>query len=86
MNTLSLGGSSSHFIALDEAALVLGASEEQLETLIASGELPAIRLGENGPWRVSRLVLDSYVQSLYEQARRHRLWNESDSASIEHLP
>ena len=86
MNTLSLGGSPSRFLALGEAARLLGTSESQGEALIDSGELPAIRLGENGPWRVSQLVLDSYIDSLYERSRRHRLWNGSNSASIEHLP
>ena len=86
MNTLSLGDGGPRFISLSEAALILGTSDEQVETLVTSGELPAIRLGAEGPWRIDQLVLESYIGTLYEETRRHRLWNESNSASIERLP
>ena len=86
MNTLSLDNGGSRFIALDEAALVLGISPDHAASLITSGELPAIRIGENGPWRVDRSVLESYIEALYEETRRRSQWSGSDLASHNDIP
>ena len=42
-----------------------------------SGELPAVKLGGRGVWRVDRLQLDGYIERMHEQtadwARKHPL-------------
>lgn len=86
MNTLSLDDGGSRFITLDDVARMLGISSDHAESLIASGELPAIRVGDGGPWRVERSVLESYIEALYEETRRRSLWNSSDVASHHDIP
>ncbi|NYF11491.1 excisionase family DNA binding protein [Leifsonia sp. AK011] len=86
MNTLSLDDGGSRFITLDDAARVLGISPDHAESLIGSGELPAIRVGADGPWRIERSVLESYIEALYEETRRRSLWNGSNLASHRDMP
>ena len=86
MNTPSLDGGASRFIALDEAAHLLGISADHAEALVTSGELPAIRLETDGVWRIDRAVLERYIEALYEETRRRNLWNGSNLASIDELP
>jgi hypothetical protein len=37
---------------------------------VRSGELPAIKIGGRGQWRVEESVLDEYIARMYEQTRR----------------
>jgi len=52
---------------------------------VRSGELPAIKIGGNGQWRVERAVLESFIEAKYEETRRLSLWNQSDYANITDL-
>jgi len=36
-----------------------------LRSLVRSGELPAIKIGGRGQWRVDTAVLDSYIDRMY---------------------
>jgi excisionase family DNA binding protein len=73
------------FLTLADTAEVLNISLGQAYTLVRSGELPAIKVGGNGQWRVERTVLESYIEAKYEEARRLSLWNQSDYANIPEL-
>jgi excisionase family DNA binding protein len=70
------------FLTLADTAEVLNISAGQAYALVRSGELPAIKIGGNGHWRVERSVLESYIDAKYEESRRLSLWNQSDYADI----
>ena len=60
-------------LTIKSAASELACSEAHVRRLIASGDLPAFRLGQGSrsPYRVPRLALESYVaQRLDEGAQR----------------
>ena len=73
------------FLTLADTAEVLNVSLSQAYALVRSGELPAIKIGGSGRWRVERDVLESYIASKYEESRRQALWNQSDWANIPEL-
>lgn len=73
----------SRFLTIAETADVLNISASQAYALVRSGELPAIKVGGHGHWRVERMVLESYIQDRYEEARRIGLWNQSEFASLQ---
>lgn len=75
-------GSLGRFLTLSDTAEVLNISLNQAYVLVRSGELPAIKIGGKGQWRVERSVLESFIEAKYEEARRLSLWNQSDYASI----
>ena len=64
------GGSLRRFLTLAEVAEVLNTSPAQVYALVRSGELPAIKLGGRGQWRVEIPVLDDYIKTLYDVTRR----------------
>ncbi|HEY8587998.1 MAG TPA: helix-turn-helix domain-containing protein [Naasia sp.] len=73
------------FLTLADTAEVLNVSLSQAYALVRSGELPAIKIGGSGRWRVERDVLESYIASKYEESRRQALWNQSDWANLPEL-
>jgi len=70
------------FLTIADTAEVLNISANQTYALVRSGELPAIRIGGSGRWRVERSVLEAYIEAKYEESRRSSLWNQSDFASV----
>ncbi len=75
----------SRFLTVSDTAEVLNLTESAVLALLESGELPAIRLGSEGVWRIERTVLESYIDALYEESRRHSLWMGSDFANLPEL-
>lgn len=73
----------SRFLTIAETADVLNVSASQAYALVRSGELPAIKVGGHGHWRVERTVLESYIQDQYEESRRIGLWNQAEFSSIQ---
>lgn len=70
------------FLTIADTAEVLNISVSQAYSIVRSGELPAIRIGSHGQWRVEREVLESYIEARYEESRRASLWNQSDFANV----
>jgi excisionase family DNA binding protein len=70
------------FLTITDTAEVLNVSVSQAYTLVRSGELPAIRIGGRGQWRIERDVLEHYIEAKYEESRRASLWNQSDYSNI----
>jgi len=60
---------SSRFLTLADVAEVLNVSASQAYALVRSGELPAIKVGGRGQWRVESAVLEEYIARMYEQTR-----------------
>ena len=57
------------FLQLTDVAEILNISSSQTYALVRSGELPAIKIGGRGQWRVERSALEDYIQRCYEQTR-----------------
>jgi excisionase family DNA binding protein len=57
------------FLQLSDVAEILNISSAQTYALVRSGELPAIKVGGRGQWRVERDQLEAYIQRAYAQTR-----------------
>jgi excisionase family DNA binding protein len=50
-------------------AEVLNTSSAQVYALVRRGDLPAIKIGGRGQWRVEREQLESYIRRMYDETR-----------------
>lgn len=75
-------GALGRFLTLADTAEILNISAGQAYALVRSGELPAIKIGAGGHWRVERMVLETYIEAMYEESRRMSLWNQSDFGNV----
>jgi excisionase family DNA binding protein len=57
------------FIPLTEVSEILDISAAQAYALVRSGDLPAIKVGGRGQWRVETAELESYIQRMYAETR-----------------
>ena len=57
------------FLTLSDVAEVLNISAAQTYALVRSGELPAIKIGGRGQWRVEREQLEEYIKRCYADTR-----------------
>ena len=55
------------YLKLEDVAMYLSVSVPQVYALVRSGELPAIKIGGRGVWRVDKHELDGYLERLKEQ-------------------
>jgi len=69
------------FLTLTDTAEILNVSASQASSLVRSGELPAIKIGGHGRWRIERSVLESYIEAKYEEVRRMSKRLELDQSS-----
>jgi excisionase family DNA binding protein len=73
------------FLTLADVAEVLNISASQAYALVRTGELPAIKVGGHGHWRIERDVLELYISDKYEENRRRGLWHQAEYASLPEL-
>lgn len=78
MDEVDNPGELGRFLTVADTAEVLNITAGQAYELVRSGELPAIRIGTRGPWRIERDVLEGYIAAKYEEARRIGLWNQAE--------
>jgi excisionase family DNA binding protein len=57
------------FLQLADVAEVLNISSAQAYALVRSGELPAIKVGGRGQWRVETSELERYIERMYTETR-----------------
>lgn len=57
------------FLTLTDVAETLNVSLAQVKALVRSGDLPGIKIGGRGAWRVEATVLEDYIQRMYAQTR-----------------
>jgi len=57
------------FLTLSDVAEILNISGSQTYALVRSGELPAIKVGGRGQWRVERAELETYIKRMYDETR-----------------
>lgn len=69
------------FLTLADVAETLNISASQTYALVRSGDLPAIKVGGRGQWRVEASVLEDYIQRMYEQTRTFIAANPADDVT-----
>ena len=78
------------FLQLSDVAEVLNISASQTYALVRSGDLPAIKIGGRGQWRVERSQLEDYIQRAYEETRAfvsaHPLGRDGEPVEEQDLP
>ncbi len=57
------------FFTPSDVAEILGVSAAQVYTLVRSGEIPAIKVGGRGQWRIEVDQVESYIKRAYEEAQ-----------------
>ncbi|MBM7786220.1 helix-turn-helix domain-containing protein [Tenggerimyces flavus] len=57
------------FLQLTDVAEILNISAAQTYALVRSGELPAIKIGGRGQWRVESAALEAYIERMYSETK-----------------
>ncbi|MBZ5740114.1 helix-turn-helix domain-containing protein [Nocardioides mangrovi] len=57
------------FLTLADVAEVLNTSSAQVYALVRRGELPAIKIGGRGQWRVESTQLEDFIQRMYAETK-----------------
>ncbi|HET7684348.1 MAG TPA: helix-turn-helix domain-containing protein [Marmoricola sp.] len=61
--------SAPRFLQLADVAEVLNTTSAQVYALVRRGDLPAIKIGGRGQWRVEASELEAYIERMYAEAR-----------------
>ncbi|MEY4136147.1 MAG: hypothetical protein RL205_275 [Actinomycetota bacterium] len=56
-------------MTLADVAETLNISAAQAYALVRNGELPAIKVGGRGQWRIESRELEGYIERMYAQTR-----------------
>ena len=56
-------------MTLADIAEILNISAAQAYALVRNGDLPAIKVGGRGQWRVEATELEDYISRMYEHTR-----------------
>jgi excisionase family DNA binding protein len=57
------------FLRLSDVAEILNISAAQTYALVRSGDLPAMKIGGRGQWRVERGQLETFIADAHAQTR-----------------
>lgn len=57
------------FLTLTEVGEILQISPSQTYALVRNGELPAIKVGGRGVWRVEASKLEDYIARMYDETK-----------------
>lgn len=57
------------FLTLADVAEVLNTSSAQVYALVRRGELPAIKIGGRGQWRVEASRLEEFIEQMYARTK-----------------
>jgi excisionase family DNA binding protein len=75
------------FLSLTDVAETLSISTAQVYALVRRGDLPAIKIGGRGQWRVESSELERYIERMYEQTREfvrsHRFGRDETSEPLD---
>lgn len=85
MTSPGSGDEIGRFLTLADAAEILAVDVAEVDQLVRSGELPAIRVGTTGPWRIERVQLEVWIELQYEETRKHAAWNQGEFSNIVEL-
>lgn len=74
------------FLQLADVAEILNTSTAQVYALVRRGDLPAIKIGGRGQWRVEATELEAFIERSYEQTRtfvrEHPFTESEDDARL----
>ncbi len=73
------------FLLLSDVCEILNISSAQAYALVRSGDLPAIRIGGRGQWRVEATELEAYIQRMYAQTRAYLAENPASPVPRDEL-
>ena len=57
------------FLQLADVAEVLNISANQVYALVRRGDIPAVKIGGRGQWRIEASELEKYIERLYTETR-----------------
>jgi excisionase family DNA binding protein len=57
------------FLQLADVAEVLNISANQVYALVRRGDIPAVKIGGRGQWRVEATELEKYIERLYSETK-----------------
>ncbi|MDP9241358.1 MAG: helix-turn-helix domain-containing protein [Actinomycetota bacterium] len=57
------------FLLLSDVSEILNISSAQTYALVRSGDLPAVKIGGRGQWRVEASKLEEYIARLYDRTK-----------------
>lgn len=66
-----MAGDHPRFLQLADVAEVLNVSSAQVYALVRGGDLPAIRIGGRGQWRVEASALEDYIKRMYAETKEY---------------
>jgi excisionase family DNA binding protein len=70
------------FLQLSDVAEVLNISANQVYALVRRGDIPAVKIGGRGQWRVEAVELEKYIERLYAETKQfidaHPFGEEAD--------
>ena len=73
------------FLTLADVAETLNISASQAYALVRNGELPAIKVGGRGQWRVEATELESFIGRMYAETadfvRAHPFTRDDEDAA-----
>jgi excisionase family DNA binding protein len=58
---------SARFLKMEDVAEELATTVSQVYHMVRSGELPAIKIGGRGQWRIERTRLEEYIAQKYAE-------------------
>jgi excisionase family DNA binding protein len=58
------------FLTLSDVAEVLNITASQAYALVRNGDLPAVKIGGRGQWRIEESKLEEYIQRMYDDTAR----------------
>lgn len=85
---MSSGATPPRFLQLADVAEILNTSTAQVYALVRRGELPAIKIGGRGQWRVETSELEAFIERSYEETRsfvREHPFSEVDQSDESRL-
>ena len=78
---MSLGPGVPRFLSLTDVAEILNISVTQARALVLREDLPAVKIGGRGIWRVEAAELEAYIQRLYAERK-----GPDDAQPIDNVP
>jgi excisionase family DNA binding protein len=87
MASSTTGGDGPRFLLLSDVAEILNISSAQAYALVRNKELPAIKVGGRGQWRVERDKLEEFIRRAYDDTEAfldaHPYGRGDDDAEVE---
>ena len=71
------------FLLIEDVATELSTSRAQIYAMVRSGDLPAIKVGGRGQWRVERAKLEEFISQAYTDTAKWVRDNPFGSAGSE---